>query len=238
MREKTVTGQIYHVLNRGVDKRKIFLDEGDYLRFIHDLFEFNDIEPVNNLTYYFRKIQSKDSASPYIITQKRKERVKRNLLVEILAFCLLPNHYHLLLKPLLDGGVVKFITKLNMGYAKYFNEKYERNGVLFQGRYKSIHVNKESHFIHLPYYIHLNALDLKFSGWRNKEIKNYKEVIKFLEHYRWSSFLDYIGIKNFPSITQREFLLKLFGGSEQYKKDTLEWLKEMDLEEIKAVALE
>ena len=238
MREKFITGQIYHILNRGVDKRKIFLDDGDYLRFIHDLFEFNNTEPVNNLTYYFRKIQYKDSASPYIITQERKERVKRKLLVEILAFCLLPNHYHLLLQPLLDGGVVKFITKLNMGYAKYFNEKYERNGVLFQGRYKSILVNKESHFIHLPYYIHLNALDLKFPGWRNKEIENYKAAMRFLENYRWSSFPDYIGIKNFPSITQREFLLKLFGESEQYKKDTLEWLKEMDLEEIKAVALE
>ncbi len=160
------------------------------------------------------------------------------MLVDILAFCLMPNHFHLLIKQKVENGVVKFMQKLGTGYTMSFNEKYERSGSLFQGTYKAVLVEKDSHFIHLPYYIHSNPLDMKFPEWRNKEIKNYKEAMKFLENYRWSSFPDYIGKKNFPSVTQREFLLDFFKGTEQYKKDTLKWLEEMDLEEIKDSTLE
>jgi putative transposase len=130
------------------------------------------------------------------------------------------------------------MKRLNMGYARYFNEKYKRSGALFEGRYKSISLKNEAHFIHLPYYIHLNSLDLKFPEWRDRELKNYQEAMKFLESYRWSSFPDYIGEKNFPSVTQRDFLLEFFEGPEQYKKDTIKWLKEIDLEEIKDLTLE
>ena len=224
---------IVHVLSRGVDKRKIFLDEQDYFRFVHDLFEFNDQEWVNNIFYRFqRSKQSNDIASHYI------EKKPRKLLVDILAFCLMPNHYHLLLTSRIDNGISKFMKKLNMGYAKYFNEKYEREGTLFEGRYKSIPVTREVHFIYIPYYIHLNPLDLNFPEWRNKEIKDYKAAMNFLENYRWSSFPDYIGKKNFPSVTNREFLNEFFGGVKQYKKDTLQWLKELDLENIKDLILE
>ncbi|MEK7626772.1 MAG: hypothetical protein AAB399_01215, partial [Patescibacteria group bacterium] len=99
-------------------------------------------------------------------------------------------------------------------------------------------VEKDSHFIHLPYYIHLNPLDIKFPEWREREIKNYKEAMDFLENYRWSSFPDYIGKKNFPSVTQRKFLLDFFDGHKQYKKDTIKWLKEMNLGKIKDLILE
>ena len=151
-KRNVAAGTICHVMNRGVDKRNIFMQQEDYFRFIHDLFEFNDTAPANNLTYFFSK-SSKDIAKPYIDKKPRK------LLVEILAFCLMPNHYHLLLKPRFDDGIAKFMKKLNMGYAKYFNEKYRRSGALFQGRYKSVTVSNEAHFIYLPYYIHLNPLD-------------------------------------------------------------------------------
>ncbi|MEK7077754.1 MAG: transposase, partial [Patescibacteria group bacterium] len=107
--------ELVHVLNRGVDKRTIFLDDEDRFRFIHDLFEFNDQGRVNNVFYLFNKYN--DIASHYI------ER-KRKLLVDIHAFCLMPNHYHLLLSPRVDDGIVKFMKKLGIGYAKYFNIKY------------------------------------------------------------------------------------------------------------------
>ena len=223
---------LYHVLSRGVDKRQIFLEEKDYLRFIHDLFEFNDQNPALNVNYFFKN-ESIDLRSQYM-----GKNEKRKLLVEILAFCLMPNHYHLFLRPLVEGGITQFMRKLNIGYAKYFNEKYNREGTLFQGRYKSIHVINQSHFVHLPYYIHLNPLDLKFSQWREGDIDDYQEAMDYLEQYRWSSFLDYIGRKNFPSVTQREFLLNFFGGSAQYKKDTLEWLKERDIKSLKGLLLE
>ena len=130
------------------------------------------------------------------------------------------------------------MQKLGTGYTMSFNQKYERSGSLFQGTYKAILVEKDSHFIYLPYYIHLNSLDIKFPEWREREIKNYKEAMDFLENYHWSSFPDYIGKKNFPSVTQRKILLEFFGGPEQYKKDTIKWLKEMNLEGIKDLILE
>lgn len=237
MRQRIVAGNLYHILNRGVDGRKIFIDEKDYFRFVHDLFEFNDENSAFNIGYHFtknRKNQSIDVGRQYIA--KSKEREPRKLMAEILAFCLMPNHYHLLLRPKKDESVAGFIKKINGGYAKYFNNKYQRAGALFQGKYKSILIEKDAHFIHLPYYIHSNPLDLKFPEWRSKEIKNYKEAMKFLENYRWSSFPDYIGKKNFPSVTQRKFLLEFFEGPEQYKKDTIKWLKEMDLEEFKELS--
>ena len=92
---------IFHVLSRGVDKRKIFLDERDYYRFIHDLFEFNDKEPVNTTFHLFKK--------QYNVVRRRyigkEEKKPRKLLVKILAFCLMPNHYHLLLEPLVENGI-------------------------------------------------------------------------------------------------------------------------------------
>jgi len=222
--------EMYHVLSRGVDKRKIFLCDEDRYRFIHDLFEFNDMEPVNNLTYRFRNKNNKDFVSPYIKCRK--------LLVNLHAFCLMPNHYHLLVSARVKDGVTSFMRKLNIGYAKYFNGRYERTGALFEGRYKSVPIQSDAHFIHIPYYIHLNPLDLIMPEWRKREISDSKEAMKFLGKYKWSSFQDYIGKKNFPSVTQREFLNEFFEGPAQYKKDTLKWLKEMNLEEIKQVTLE
>jgi putative transposase len=225
---------IFHVLNRGVDKRKIFLDNQDYFRFIHDLFEFNNQKRVNTVFYSFYKFND-------IGCRKIKDKKPRKLLVDIHAFCLMPDHYHLLLSPRVENGIPKFMKKMNMGYAKYFNEKYKRKGTLFESRYKSILITEHAHFLHLPYYIHLNPLDLKFPLWREKKLRNYKEAMIFLGKYRWSSFLDYIGKKNFPSITNRKFLLDFFGGEEKYKKEILEWLKDMNFnvgEMVKGVALE
>ena len=125
-----------------------------------------------------------------------------------------------------------------MAYAKYFNNKYKRIGTLFQARYKKILVQDEAHFIHLPYYIHLNPLDLKYPEWRNRQLRNKKDAIKFLESYRWSSHLDYLNQKNFPSVTQRDFLLKVFGGTEKYKKDIYEWLEFLDSDDLSVIRLE
>ncbi len=231
-RPRIIRNEIYHVLNRGVDKRAIFSDDNDRLRFIHNLFEFNDTAPAPNLAYHLGKKQSKEVGLPKI------ERRRRELLVEILAFCMMKNHYHLLVRPKADNFLTLFMRKLGTGYTNYFNQKYKRSGALFQGKYKVVHINNDRHFIHLPYYIHFNPLDGFAPSWREKEIKDHKKAMEFLENYRWSSFPDYIGRKNFPSITQREFLLKFFGGPEEYKRKTTEWLKAIDFEAIHDVALE
>mgnify|MGYP001603979755 CR=1 FL=1 len=219
---------LYHVLSRGVDKRKIFLDEEDYFRGIHDLFEFNDVAPVNNLTYFFRK-EYKDVRRLY---NRLGEKKGRKLLVKVHAFCLMPNHYHLLLSAVIENGIPLFMKKFNGGYARYFNEKYKRKGALFESRYKKIIIEDEAHFIHLPYYIHLNPLDLIAREWRERKLSNFKKAMNFLDTYRWSSHLDYAGEKNFPSVTQRDFLLNFFKGPEQYKRSIVKWLKELSLEDM------
>src|SRR3989338_2601347 len=115
--------EIYHILNRGVDKRQIFMDKQDHFRFIHDLCEFND-EERSELNYYkFRDY----GANGKIAEDEKKDRKP---LVDILAFCLMPNHYHLLLSPRTEHGIPRFMSKINIGYAKYFNQKYERTGTL------------------------------------------------------------------------------------------------------------
>ena len=224
MRGQIVPGKIYHVLNRGVDGRKIFEEDRDYLRFIHDLFEFNDQNPINNNSHHFRhQNQYNDIGSRYIASKKHQVR---KFLVELLAFAVMPNHYHLLVKPLTEDALLKFIRRLNIGYANYFNQKNKRRGTLFEGRYKSIAVENDAHFIHLPYYIHCNPLDLHAPEWRRREMKNKKSAIEFLNKYRWSSHMDYYGIKNFPSVTQREHLLQFFGGEKGYKKTFEQWLND------------
>jgi putative transposase len=215
---KFTENQIYHVYNRGVEKRDIFMDDKDYFRFIHNLFEFNNENPVLNLNYYFNpKIM--DVESRFL----KKEKEPRKLLVEILVFTLMPNHFHLLLRQKLENGIVKFMQKLGTGYTNYFNKKYERVGGLFQGRFKAVLVSQDTHFIHLPHYLHTNPLELNYGS---------STSIDFLSNYRWSSFPDYIGKKNFPSVTQRKFLLDIYGREEDYKKYTKERLKETDRDRI------
>ena len=224
---------LYHVLSRGVDKRKIFLNEQNYFRFIHNLFEFNNSEWVS--TSGQRKFnQCADIASRHIGQESRKPR---KLLVDIHAFCLMPNHYHLLLSPRVKDGIPRFMKKINMGYAKYFNIKNDRKGALFESRYKSILIENENHFMYLPHYIHLNPLDLHMPEWREHKLRNVAGAMNFLENYRWSSFPDYIGQKNFPSVTNRTFLLGVFGGVNKYKARAEEFLKELNLEDMGASGL-
>ena len=236
MRPQIIPGNIYHILSRGVDKRKLFLDEEDFMRFIHNLFEFNDAQPLPNNTYLF-KTNPSGFPSPNIERQQ-KQRRPRILLAEMLTFCLMKNHYHLLVRARSKEWLTLFMRRLNMGYANYFNLKYKRAGALFEGRYKCIAVDNDAHFIHLPFYIHCNPLDYFAPNWRERDVKDYKKAFAYLENYRWSSFPDYIGKKNFPSVTQRDLLLKFFDGPEQYKKSMTSWLKEMDSRDISQITLE
>jgi len=149
----------------------------------------------------------------------------------------MPNHFHLLLKQRKKDGIIKFMQKLGTGYTNYFNKKYERVGSLFQSRFKATLVSEEAHFIHLPFYIHTNPIDLIYGSstsidWRKK--------MEFLKNYRWSSYLDYIDKKNFPSVSSRRFLLEYWGGEKEYQKETEKWLQEKDqnIEKIKEISLE
>jgi len=230
-----VNGEIYHVFNRGVEKRKIFQDDSDRFRFIHDLFEFNDTEPVLNINYRFNKNKKSMGKSMEVQPPYIRRGMPRELTVEILAFCLMTNHFHLLVRQRIDKGIVNFMQKLGTGYTMYFNQKHQRVGPLFQGRFKAVLVNKDSHFVHLPYYIHLNPLETIMPNWKEEGVTDFNRAVNFLESYRWSSYLDYIGKKNFPSLTQRDFLLEFFGSCINYKQKTTEWLKQFKAESFEEI---
>lgn len=198
--------ELYHVLNRGVDRRLIFMDDGDRARFVHDLWEFNDSAPsINNFRWA-------GGRSENILPSEDYEPI-----VAIHGWCIMPNHYHLLLSELTEGGLTLFIRKLNVGYAKFFNEKYERQGTLLQGRTKRVLISREAHFLYILHYIHLNPLDLSphERNWRDGSITNSANAITRLSKYRWSSYLDYIGKKNFPSVLSPELFQGVFTNYQQ-----------------------
>lgn len=217
-RPQLVNSEIYHVVIRGVGDSLVFKDINDYYRGIFSIYEFNDTKLAT-------------------IRQRRKTRLElkkiyrgvtpdtRDLLVQILTFCFMPNHIHLLLKQIKDNGITKFMRKVGTGYAGYFNKKYNRKGHLFQGRFQLIHVKNEEQLKITFVYIHTNPISLIEPGWKEGGVKNPEEVIKFLESYKWSSYADYIRKKNFPSVTDREFISEIMGG-EQGCKDFIEnWVK-------------
>lgn len=193
---------IYHVLNRGVDKRTIFNTQADHARFVHDLYEFNDTAPAPDA--YRRPMW--DFVSPTLDERKK--------LVDIHGWCLMKNHYHLLLSEKREGGLTLFIRKLNIGYSKYYNDIHKRSGTLFQGRTKKILIERDAHFLHILHYIHLNPLDLlpDTKNWRKGKIVQKFKALDFLAQYRWSSLLDYQGKKNFPSILTKDFFEDAYGG--------------------------
>ena len=192
----------YHVINRGVEKRDVFLDDGDFIRFIHDMYVFNDVR----------------SAPNYVVKERQHARQPK-ILLHIHAYCLMKNHYHLLLSPITENGISAFMQKLNMGYSKYFNDKYERSGVLWQGTFRKMHITRDAHFMYIPYYIHLNPLDFKYPEWRAGAVRSSRKALTFLREYRWSSHLDYLGIKNFPSVIYPLQLADIFGSRARYERE-------------------
>jgi putative transposase len=220
-----LNNNIYHIYNRGTEKRQIFLDDSDYARFIHYLYEFNNSDVIFN---FARDINVRGRTSN--INTK-------NPFVEIIAFCLMPNHFHLILRQLKDGSIAKFMQKIGTGYTMYFNQKNKRNGVLFQGRFKSILIESDEYLMHLSRYIHINPVELYEPSWKENGIQNWENINEFLESYRWSSYLDYIGIKNFPSVINKEIVNSFFQDEQSYKNFINQYLNN-DLEFIKEIVLE
>lgn len=132
----------HHVFNRGVEKRIIFPNKPDLERFITCMISFNTKNPVGSLLE--------------LRSQKHIRRAKSERLVDIISFCLNPNHFHLLLRQHNDNGIPEFMRRLLGGYTRYFNIKYRRSGVLFQAKYKSIPVTTDEYLLHLSAYINLN----------------------------------------------------------------------------------
>ena len=162
----------------------------------------------------------------------------RERLVDIHGWKLMTNHFHLLISERVEDGLSAFIRKLT-GYGRYFNERHERRGPLFQGG-KKILIKDEGHFLYILHYVHLNALDdlSDFKNWRERDkggIPNPCKALEHLEKDRWSSYRDYCGIANFPSILTKTLFEDRSGG---YEANLKEFLKDRLFENFDQTLLE
>ena len=190
-----ITGETYHVYNRGVDRRNIFESEDDIKRFYYSLLYFNTQE----ISINFRLAKSRYSSV-------------EGQLVKVVAYCLLPNHFHLILKQVDDGGVAQFMKKVSSGYTGYFNEKYSRSGSLFQGVYKRVLVESSEQYNYLLSYVN-----------ENHAVHGLKRRSGFLYssscHYDGSCHSKLIGVaKTGYSVTEAETLaISIFKKRQQAK---------------------
>jgi len=206
-----VPGEFYHIYNRGNDKRKIFLDDSDYRRFIKLLFFCNSELPVN-----LRELPKGVTFGNY----KRGET-----LVDIGAYCLMPNHFHLLLHEKKDNGITIFMRKLCTAYSMYFNLKNERRGKLFEGAFLSQHADSDEYLKYLFAYIHLNPVKLIEPKWKEVGITLKSKVKEFLYKYEFSSYRDYLETNRGEGrILFKESFPNYFDSKEKFEEDISDWL--------------
>jgi len=139
-------------------------------------------------------------------------------LVDIFAFCLMPNHFHILIRERQEGGIAKFMQKLSTAYVMYYNSKNDRTGSFFEGKFKSVHVDTEAYLNYLFAYIHLNPLKLINSSWKEKGISNIDRAKKFMSNYGYSSYYDYfVGNREESGIINKEDAPEHFSNLDDFK---------------------
>ena len=197
-------GEHYHVYNRGVDKRITFTDEYDIRRFFQSMVEFNTIDPIGSL--YENSFLQLGGETP-----KLGEK-----LVNIIAYCLNPNHFHLILEQLVDGDISEFMKRLGGGYTGYFNKKYERSGSLFQGVFKDVHIDSNEYLLHVSAYVNLNDRVHKLGNQLGGETP---KLVRSMSS--WGEYTD----KRIKGICEREIILGQFKNIKEYKKFALSSLE-------------
>ncbi len=215
--------EIYHVFNRGVEKRPTFTNKRESDRGVQTL----DFYRFANLPLKLSKFLT--------LPQKQKIKFIQNIkkdfekLVEIICYCLMPNHFHFLLKQKLENGISIFTANFTNSYTRYFNTKHERIGPLFEGVFKAVHIESEEQFIHVSRYIHLNP------------VSSFIIEPEQLETYLWSSYPEYIGLSS-NNISNKEAVLELISSKDskdkykQFVLDQADYARELD--KIKHLLLE
>jgi len=214
--------EYYHLYTRGVDKRPVFLDERDHWRFLMLLYVCNS-KPTIHLSDYGQK----DLADVFSVD-------RGETLVDIGAYCLMPNHFHLLIREKVEGGISLFMQKLLTAYTMYFNKKYTRRGSLFEGTFMARHVADDNYLRYLFAYIHLNPVKtIDPDGWGGKKIANQSLAKEFLQNYRFSSYQFYLGqTRVTDGVIQKNSFPEYFADFKNFKQFIDEWVTFDELEHI------
>ena len=193
-----ITGEYYHVFNRGIEKRNIFVDVLDVERFLESMRLFNSADPIGSLfELSFNKTEKLGG-----LTAKSKK------LADFVAYCVNPNHYHFILRQLRDGGISELMKRLG-GYTWYFNNRHKRVGSLFQGTFKSVYIDSNDYLLHLSSYVNLNDKTHQLGGLTAKLVR--------------SSWDEYVGKSK--GFCKKGVILNQFRNKKEYKKFAEDALK-------------
>ena len=215
--------EFYHIVKRAVDGQEIFRKPQDSSRFIFGLEFFSDKESVNLWNILG---QNKGVSDTPIVKRLEKRRTQGRIpIVEIHSFVLMPNHFHLILREMITGGISLFMQRMS-GYSRYFNEQYKRRGTLFESRFKAVHIKDNVQLHNVFVYVHTNPVGLWEKEWKEFEVKNSQQVLQKLKQYRQSSYQDYIGNiekPQFPFLTT-QFFLDFYGSKENCCRAVEDWV--------------
>lgn len=216
-----VTGEYYHIFNRGINKQPIFFGTRDFDR-IMLLLEFYSFDRPKLRFSKYQQLSQKDRK---IFFDELSEKHKK--IIDIISFCFMPNHFHLLIRQLRKNGISRFTGILQNSYTKYFNVKHKRIGPLLQGQFKAVRVEDDIQLLHLSRYIHLNP----YTSFIVKEVSE-------LKNYQWSSFIEYISEGNL-GLCNKEIVLGDFKDSREYQEFVFDQaLYQRELDKVKHLSLE
>lgn len=199
-----VIGEYYHLYNRGVEKRKIFQSVQDYKHFIFLMYICNTEKSI-------------------VLRDVGKDFDRGETIVDIGVYCLMPNHFHILVKGKIENGISNYMLKLMTAYSMYFNKKYKRTGRLFENTFKSILIGEDRHLKYLYSYIHLNPAKLIDKNWKENPTKSHSTLLQFVFSYPYSSLNDYLNTNNKKILEPNEFPA-YFLRPEDHKRELFEWL--------------
>ena len=200
-----IKDEFYHLYNRGNSKQVIFHDDQDY-RYFMNLLSIMNTESRFKTRFGRTSVEGEEN------------------IISIGAYCLMPNHFHILVKQEKDGGIKLFMQKLSTAYVMYYNKKYKRTGALFEGRFKSKHAGEDRYLKYLFSYIHLNPLKILDQNWKNSPIRHDKQT--FLSEYPYSSFNEYQTGEH--SITNVAAFPEYFPSKTSFVNEMSSWLRLRD----------
>jgi putative transposase len=196
-------GEYYHLYNRGTDRRVIFTDENDYRHFLYLMYVCNTEKSIElrNIDQNFERGET---------------------IVDIGAYCLMPNHFHILVREKMEHGISKYMKKLLTAYTMYFNKKYKRTGKLYEGVFKSTYLGIDQYLQYIYSYIHLNPAKLIDKNWREKKVKNMRRLLDYVFTFPYSSLIEYLEEK-FRILAPDKFP-SYFKEPRDHKMELFEWL--------------
>lgn len=201
-RESIALGEHYHIYNRGNNKGNIFLDNRDWIRFLFLVLSHQTNLLITNIGRYVSNFIGRQR---FDISEKVMKKILENRIVELEAFVLMPNHFHLLVYEKEEGGISKYMQRIQDSHTKYINIKYGKSGHVFQGVFQRVRIESNEQLLHLSAYIHRNPRELR--QWKDKEYL-----------YPWSSYQDYINRNRWDKLLKQDLIIDQFSNPKEYKE--------------------